>query len=466
MTQSSKPYFITTVRFTKPLYFMSLFAVLFVMPLQAAHQLELNLGTALGETDYGNNNYTSIVHLLRGYYIGEFAPSEKIGISIKERFEDPGKYSSDSKGMDAVTGASSRVLPFSERNIRGYNDAALGLRYTGPFELMLSYRNFYFINPRPLEINQKTSDQSSYYYDVNDSGGMLEFKLKRQMRNIAQANVLFPVNNLSLSANVIPVSQNYAMQSWRYVTETDGYDSLARTQQGFDLDLWWQAKAEYSFPADIVAGGGARVKNNLSGRDLYNIYRYNLFVRGTQEFPAQNKITWELDGRWYRSDIMALSTYADGLAFDLYLRDVWMFAYGLYLKGMANVTVGKYWMLKQRYELALRKAFRSESYVEAGYFLSNGGLFPMQGLYARATLMAREKLGLSIGGKVLIEGPDDKVSPMQIVRWDINPEVSFAVKPRLKMYFVPAFSGFNSSAASGFPSRFSVYAGIRSWNPE
>jgi hypothetical protein len=143
-----------------------------------------------------------------------------------------------------------------------------------------------------------------------------------------------------------------------------------------------------------------------------------------------------------------------------------MFAYGLYVKGMANVTVGKYWMLKQRYELALRKAFRSESSVEAGYFLTNGGLFPMQGPYARATLMAGERFGLSIGGKMLIEGPDDKVTPMQIVRYDINPEVSVAVKPHIKVFIVPCYSYFNSSAVSGFPSRFSLYAGIRSWNSD
>jgi len=285
------------------------------------------------------------------------------------------------------------------------------------------------------------------------------------MKHDATVSATLPLHHFYIGSEITAAIQQYQIRSWGWRMKSNDYDSLAGIEAGRDIDVWSHFRVAYTFDNELSLGATANMKSNIAGHALFNHQRYSIYATATHAFPLRNIFVWTAALKWYEGIIMARSGYATGVAVYCSVRDVLPLGRTWYVKATADVHAGLYGMLKQYYEIALRKTGRNESAAEAGYFIVAGSLFPMHGAYVRANVRPHHRLNLSCAVKAVFEGPDKNLPNPAFLKAQCIPEISFALRERLELLTAVDYELFNVSAASGFPSRYALYAGIRSWRP-
>jgi len=228
---------------------------------------------------------------------------------------------------------------------------------------------------------------------------------------------------------------------------------------------------------DIYIQCNSRIKQNFTNSSFLNLYRYQVKLIGTAKLPASNQLTWNGGLEQYQraSDenmdhlyLRESKPMATRLLFYLYMRDVFTISRGLYLKGTAFFETGAD-LLKQRYELSLRKAWRNLSYIEPGYCTSLGGLFPIQSAYVKSRIQATKSFSFDPALKFSWEAEesnDGEVMEVSFLKMVSSLEFVYAIKKQFQILLGGNFTLYNEDIAKkGFPTRYGVYCGIQSMIP-
>jgi hypothetical protein len=399
-------------------------------------------------------------------YYGNYSLFSKLGIILEEQFD----------GLMVVgqkKDSTNIVQPVSEKLVPSSNYAAAGIQanYLGDMQLIVKnwlYSDPAIISPYYLGFMEIPDyDTSEFMYD----GGV---SIKRKMRTDVNLSIVVPIRMFEIAADINYFVLNYerAVEGLNLSTfELEQFDKRNKT----DVDLISDLGLKANLPFGLAVAGGVFLKQNISGSAFMNLYQYKFQLQGDNRFPSDNKITWSMgveqilrnssgsfpDGynRAIQDHSFTLKPY-----YTLFVRDVYTLDWGLFLKGIVILDLGKD-LYKQRYELSLRKSWKNESSIDFGYFNALGGLFPMQGLFIRSVFRPVEKLGLSLNTKSEWEGPDHFLEKISYLKTSVNAEVSFRFNRHSEialggeyLYFDPGLTVTND-----FPSRFTIAAALRGW---
>jgi hypothetical protein len=414
-------------------------------------------------------------------YLGVYSFSPVWQFLVSENYD--GIYPFNNK-RDSVSG---KLAPLPERNVLSSNNVSLGLGFTGFGNAQVIVRNLWYIDtmsiypdlaPRAFarveNVDSLTSDSIE--------NGLLYFdrlQLIRTSRSNASLYYQFPVGSAEIIADVNYFFLNY-INPVRMSNESV-FDSVISRNKYTDIDQYVNLLLKYNLPLDFNVMLGTHLKHNLSGHSFTNLYQYELMAGGDHSFPLSNKLTWNAGAQWlgrakassmpeeYRSYMEGKYAIPRQLTYSYYVRDVYTLAWGVFVKATAIGDFSKD-LYKQRYELALRKAWENSSYIDGGYFTAIGGLFPMRGSYLRARYCPVPSLAFTGATKFLWQQTTiyDDTGAIASYKFKYLKNVSTA-EIALKLFRDVALIGgaeymyFNRNSGAGYdsPARFSGYIGIK-----
>ncbi len=227
-----------------------------------------------------------------------------------------------------------------------------------------------------------------------------------------------------------------------------------------DADIWAYGSAGFYLPLDFLVQGGMFIKNDLSDNYYYNINEYWLELSSDQKFSRKRIIvSFKVRERFLQSVAMHESGYADGLATDANLRLQLRLNSKFFIKAASTVSIAP-GMLKQYYELQLRKTWNDYSSLDLTYFATNGVLFPRQGLQATTSLRLTNHFGFSPSVAEYIEHFPYE-STIRLYRSDYGLELFFPLNDRIELYSNAKYITYNNHPL--FSSRFFIASGLRAW---
>jgi hypothetical protein len=366
-----------------------------------------------------------------------------------------------------------RNYPLQEKLLPSSNLASAGLHWTGLGDVQLTFRNMLYMNALPI---------NPFYVILLDAAHKnsigADISMTRKARSYANFYWAIPIQRATITAD-------FNFITIKYLRTGSALDTNTMLNAPFDPtifhenDLWSDYSLSLRLLDDVYANFDAKLKQNMSGHSFMNLYRYRIELNGTGKFPQKNQITWVVAGEQYQrysqknsneryfntvNDILKMATRP---LIYLYMRDVFTISRGLFLKGTAILEGGNN-LLKERYEISLRKAWKNCSYVEPGYVTSLGGLFPIQSAYVRSCIQATKSFGITPMVKCSWEAEenyDKKVMEVSFLKMLSSLELSYAIRNRTELFLGGNFTSYNKDVVAGFPNRFGVYFGLQSIIP-
>jgi hypothetical protein len=361
----------------------------------ANSQFEIKGFDILGEDSAGSKNYNKAFANSYINYIGTYNLSENMQLLLQENYD--GIFLISYK-RDTV---SNRLSPVAERNVLSSNTAGLGLRFTKLGDAQILIKNLWYIDTMsiyPSFAPKMYGKHITYDSLTSDSiaNGLLYYD-QLQMIRTSRTNMnlywALPIGPMVICADLNYFFLNYINPV--KLSNSSVSDSVIRRDKITDVDQFLNVSIRYNLSLDFHTELGTNLKHNLSDLSFSNLYRYYLSVGGDHSLPLDNKLTWSADAQWYMraaestmpqdyaSKLVSFnSNIPKSLIYRIYVRDVFTIAWGVFLKATAILDLSDQ-LFKQRYELAIRKAWENSSYIDAGYFAALNGLFPMQGPYLR-----------------------------------------------------------------------------------
>ncbi len=407
---------------------ISLILLLFLCatPLYSGHDFDLRGEVVLGESEAGDNSLSESDAVYRLKYFGKLPVSETFSFILNEE-------------IDAVTSATLNS-PLSRINHPVNIHTDLGIEYTGLGRMQLLVHSQALFKSKEVDFPVFNNVEDS----TGNSSHILGEIIQRHRENID----LFweiPFSRLHVSANLLYTNLSY-----------DYYRLGEKFPNQNDADLWVDAGLGVPFLKEKLWIRGAMVmKNDLNSYDGYN------FLEGTaggewnfKLYKKRFRGTGTLFGRYYQSTIMEDKEYADGLGgladFRLYYRVKPRF----YIKGdleyeMAPAVSNKLYV-NQRYELSVRKEWKSLSAIESGYWMTIGSLVPRQCGYVNGSIAINPKLDIVPGVRCylrwnqieswdFLEDQSDTIlvsdGKMKYYRTDVECDVRYRLKSKNTLFF-------------------------------
>lgn len=430
----------------------------------AALQADLRSGFLIGFPDTVRKKQDPVQPAvdLGGTLYGNFALGKDLNLSFEDRLSSLtglGEKEDDSP-VDAVTGASKK-LPVSEQNVPSENYGGIDLSYQG---LRLGYRNLLYGRTRGLDMN------SSYYFP--DYFGVIDtvsytynFQYKRKMRQRYEGQYRFDNERFIADAALYHIITNGAIDSM--LNGTDFYNSQPLTSTATRLDLMGGVRIP-SARMKFIGGGRALLDHSAPSRfnstDLYAMVEGNAAI---DYHRLEYYLRTDYFSQGYLNDTLAGSHAYTGFFQTLYLRsNIWL-GQAFMLKGLSVITFTEN-LIKQRFEVSLRKAWYEESSIEAGASTTMGGLFPMVGYFIRSTMRPIDPLALSLRLTSLWDWPrkdEGKEAKTLFVKAIGGGEVSYRLGSATEFYIGGDYTYFNTRTASNFPTRLFTGGGVRLYLP-
>jgi len=472
---------------TKNVVFASIFVTMSLTFIDAGTQLDIGGAVISGQKDNNPDGVTSATKQNKtagnAYvnYLGVYSLSPAWQLLASEKYD--GIYPFNYK-RDSVSG---KLAPILERNVLSTNNVSLGLGFTGFGNAQVVARNLLYIDT--MSINPDLAPRAFAKAENVDSltsdsiaNGLLYFdrsQLIRTSRSNASLYYQFPVGSAEIIADVNYFFLNY-INPVRMSNETV-FDSVISRNKYTDIDQYVNLQLKYNLPLDFNVVLGTHLKHNLSGHSFTNLYQYEFMVGGDHSFPLSNKLTWNAGAQWlgrakaslmpeeYLSFMEGKYAIPKQLTYSFYVRDVYTLAWGLFVKATAMGDFSKD-LNKQRYELALRKAWENSSYIDVGYFTAIGGLFPMRGSYLRARYCPVPSLAFTGTTKFLWQQTTiyDDTGAIDSYKFKYlknvsNAEISLRLFREVALIGGAEYMYFNrnSGLVNDIPGRFSGYIGIK-----
>lgn len=363
-----------------------------------------------------------------------------------------------------------------EQKIPSYNDGGVRVRLDGFGALELGYRNIFYGKSDYFFV---ADNYFPSYFDV-DARANLAYKNK--MRHSIDGSYQFKADVLQFSAATNLFTHEL---SFGTLERLEAAGVTVPVSTGFytakDQTLYTGLEGGITIPGSAVAVLlGTRQVINLNRPKIFNSSRNYLLLRGEGEF-FDNRFSYQARSEVFGQEYLADSVFAwvvvndvfekvhktTGFFETVYLRDSYTVADGLYLKGLVIYTLGmgKKMVTKQRFEFALRKAWRNESSVEMGYFSTSGVLFPMQGQYLRTTIRPIEMVGVVFNVKNVWAWPENwkqVTNKTEYLKTVGSLECSFRLAKPFEIYVGGDAIAFNPNVVgSSFPSRIGGWGGAR-----
>ncbi|MBN1602771.1 MAG: hypothetical protein JW915_14270 [Chitinispirillaceae bacterium] len=440
------------------------FSVVFFEAATASTQLEIRAGVVSGEIKPDSGIYAAGLtgHVI---YNGLYALSPKLQLMLEERFDGVKSLYSDKDDEVAM-----QNYPLKEKLLPSSNIASAGLRWTGLGDAQLIIRNILYFKPLAID---------PFYHDYMDTTytSTHEFSFSdmcRKARTYANAYWSLPLGRATVTADLNLIFLNYRKRLLDYNSEFELVP--VDSNMFFSTDLWSDYAFSFRMFDDVYIQCNTRMKQNFSDSRFLNLYRYQVELNGTARLPADNQLSWyggleqyqrASDEDMYEEYLKRSYPMATRLLFYLYMRDVFTISRGLYLKGTAFLETGNN-LLKRRYEVSLRKAWRNLSYVEPGYCTSLGGLFPIQSAYVKSRVQATKSFSIDPAVKFSWEAQENyekHVMEVSFMKMVSSLEFAYAIKRQFQILLGGYYTYFNEDVAKDFPTRYGLYCGIQSMIP-
>ena len=459
----------------------TLLIVTYISESAANTQFDITQANVIGEDSVGSKRLNKSIIIPNINFYGSYKLASKVFLLFNEKCDiiSPFNYGRDT--------ANNKLNPISERYVLSSNNTELGLRFTGLGNAEISLRNILYMDTMSINSNliphAYDYPQDRLTLDSIASGSIMYDRSQtiRKMRSNAGLFWDVPLGHFDLKADV-----NYFLLNSSNILKYNNYidnDSIVNSLNVTDLNQMADISVRYNLPNDLDIEAGAFINQDLSGHSYTNLYRYRLFSGGNHSFPAGNKITWKAGTEWYMraSDNSMPETYASDLKSTfvipsypwchLYLRDVYTIAWGLFLKATAIADLGE-GLFKQRYEIALHKAWENSSCIDAGYYAAINGVFPMQGTYLQLSFFPIPVLKFSGATKFLWEqsATYNEMGGFSGYKYLFlknisSGELAFKTSDNVSFFGGIDYTYFNriNSINDVYPARFALFAGIRGY---
>lgn len=343
---------------------------------------------------------------------------------------------------DRFVGVNKRNL-FPEDNIPFDNMFDAGLRFTGLGILQCNIVNSMYYAAEPLSVPYYPAGTEIVPLMLNQGEGEWIGAFDWFHTNLKISSQVY-------NYNLLPQNRRLG----RDVTESAPYGEKK------DVDMWADLRAGFDLPVDISVDGGVVLKNDLNGKQYYNLSTYWVGLSGEHVLNRKKvMLLWDAKENFIQSKAMEQNGYADGFSTDLMLRIVWRKRSDLFIKGEACIDLASS-LLKQYYELQLRKTWEQGSSLDILYCATNGVLFPRQVVAVNPSLRLSEHFGLSPSlAMYLTQFPRE--SSFRYYRSDYKLEILFPVDQRFDFYAGYGFIHYNRHPFMA--SRNAISAGLRTW---
>ncbi len=399
----------------------------FVSPLYSGHDFDWRVEGIVGECEAGDKSLSEWDAIFRLKYFGTLPLTKTFGVILNEE-------------IDAVTSATNHS-PVSRINHPINLHTDLGVEYTGYGRLQALVHSQVLFKSKNVDF--------PVYNNVEDSAGNSPHILGEIIQRHRENVDLFweiPFSRLNISANLLYTNLFY------------DYYRLGETfPDQHDADLWLDAGLGVPFFKEkLWIRGKILRKNDLNDYDGYDLFEGSGGAEWNFKlYKKRFRGTGTLFGRYYQSTIMDEKEYADGLGGCANLRLYYRMKPRLYIKGdfeyeMAS-AVSSQMYVNQRYELSLRKEWKSLSAIESGYWMTIGSLVPRQCGYVNGTIAINPKLDIIPGMRCYLrwnqieswnipteEGVDTTLvsdGKMKYYRTDIACDVRYRIKAENSLFF-------------------------------
>ena len=431
---------------------------------RAELQIDVKTGMTFGiaDSNYYPDSSTPALPLVV-FALGKFDLGRRAALLVENHLDALWGTGESDTAVNAITGATSRY-PTPERQYGGSNDLQTLMTFDLLGTLGVGYRNTaYFKAPG------KSPGYVNDYYDVMDSTYTNVFFYRKRLRHGLMGEYTLDNDVLLIDLSSTLFLAQGILDTVTY--DSNGADSLVGGRNF--LDSWFHSDLRAGFKIPVVGtliSGGARLINHIDHAPEFDLYDYFWALSGDQGF-LDNQFHYRIRGDFYRQEYITDAARGDpttmGYYQSFYLRDSYRFGDGLYIKGLASLQLAKE-IFKQRYEIAFRKSWRNESWIDIGYLTTMGGLFPLQGTYLRTMIRPVEQLGIGLTGKGEWEWPSDSIWPENGTRFlkaGGNAEISYRFKKPWEVYAAGDYTYYNYEIAASFPPRYSVNLGTRFFLP-
>jgi hypothetical protein len=442
----------------------------------AESQLDVRFNTGIGGDSVNAPKLTKAYLNPNVNYSGSYNLAPHFQILIQENYDGIFPLG---QVKDSV---SKKLLPFADRFVLSTNTAGLGLRLNAYGDIHLSAQNIFYIDRNPLT-PYYSEFMDPYPYDTL-AHMLSRVSLERIARTNFNVYTVMPFKFVEFIVDVNYFGTNLKKKTSGIDLNT-GEDVVLQNIMTLESDVWSYLALKFNLPLNLKLNVGTNRKDNFSGNAFLNFTKYEAYIEGDHAFPNNNRVVWAVGSDYY--NLMPESKlsekyvesrknnfYETGLAYHIYIRDVYTLGWGFYLKGTAIYDIGRL-VFKQKYDISLRKAWQSESFVELGYFNSLGGLYPMCGGYFRGSLRPIPRFAITYTGKAnweLFEQPLAENDTIPIYKYEYLKsnhcgEITFRALEKLDILLGGEFflnsRNLKTYAFENFPRRINFYGGIRGW---
>jgi hypothetical protein len=240
----------------------------------------------------------------------------------------------------------------------------------------------------------------------------------------------------------------------RDILESDPYGTRR------DVDVWFDCGTGIDLPADLALDLHSIIKNDLSNSDFYNINLYRAGLSGMHLFNRNRIIvSWNTGESYLQSKAIQNNGRDDRFRTDGMLRLAFRLNSSLFVKGEASVDVISK-LLKQYYELQLRKTWKQGSSIDLLFFTTSGVLFPRQNMTLHSIIHLSEHFELHPEFSIYIAQLPTE-SHVRYYRSDYKMELLFPMNDRFDFYAGYVFNHYERHPHMA--SQNSISAGIRTW---
>lgn len=429
----------------------------------ATLQVDLRSGLLLGFPDSARGQKPVQPGLdLDGTLYGHFALNKNFHLSFENQLSILNGLGKKDEGVsatpvDAITG-SSKKLPASEQNVTSANYGGVDLSYQG---LRLGFRNLLYGKTRGLE----PSFLADYFGVIDTTSYTYTFQFKRKMRQRYEGQYRFENERFIADGALYHIITDASIDSMVNASEYHNSQPITTTATRVDLMggvrlpaakmrflAGGRALLDHSAPSEfnsvdlfVLAGGNAAI----------DFHRLEYYLR-TDYFT-----------QGYLNDTLVQAYAITGLFQTFYLRSNISLGRAFMLKGLSVITfTGS--LLKQRYEVSLRKAWYNGSCIEGGASTTMGGLFPMVGYFVQSRIRPTDPLAINLRLKSVWDWPlkdNGFESKTLFVKAIGSGELSYRLGLLTEIYLSGDYTYFNARTASAFPTRFFTGGGVRLYLP-
>jgi hypothetical protein len=405
---------------------------------------------------------------LDGTLYGKFTLSKDIYVSFDDQLSSitglGNKDTLPGSPIDPITGSSKR-LPVYDQNVPSENYGGIDLSFRG---LKLGYRNLLYGRSRRIDMNP--SYYFADYYGVIDTTTFTyTFQYKRKMRHLFEGQYNFENDRIIADAALYHIITDGAIDTM--VNASDYYNSQPLTTSATRIDMSGGLRVP---EARMKFIGGGRALLDHSAPSEFNITDLYVIAGGDVAIDFHRldyRLRTDYYSQGYLTDTAVKAHAITGLFQTLYLRSNISLGRAFMLKGLSVITfTGN--LLKQRYEISLRKAWYNGSCIEGGASTTMGGLFPMVGYFIQSRIRPTDPLSISLHLKSLWDWPREDAGKKAIhaktlfIKSIGEAEIAYRIGSAMECYLGGDLTYYNPKPTENkFPTRLFTGGGVRLYLP-